>query len=202
MCRLEKNWEPRCRLWGLDWKSTLEVAVRWSSSPPPSPPPPPSSSSPPPSPPPPSSSPHPSSSYPFPPPLRLKEHVRSGCQVKIISKDKEMWRKWQSQTLNFCLSSTSSSTFSSLSCSSTSIFSSFFSSSSSSSAGWLQPSECEQQSWSRLDMPVKSRNEAMRIWKGTAKWKDRDISRQNGGERGGGISVTYLKFLWWAVYYL
>ena len=73
-------------------------------------------------------------------------------------------------------------------------FSSIIFSSFSSSAGWLQPSGREQQSRSRLDMPVKSRNEAMRIWKGTAKWKDREINRQNGGE-GGIISVLYLKFL-------
>ena len=48
MCRLERSCELRCRLWGLGWKSTLEVAVRWSSSPTPPPPSSPSPSSSPP----------------------------------------------------------------------------------------------------------------------------------------------------------
>ena len=141
MCRLEKNWEPRCRLWGLDWKSTLEVAVRWSSSPP---------------------TPSPSHS-PSPPPSSSPPHHQRQGNVKKQAIFVMAWH-W---ILSFSSTSSSISSFSS-------------------SAGWLQPSECEQQSWSRLDMPVKSRNEAMRIWKGTEKWKDRQGHKQTKWRRKGG----------------
>ena len=138
ICRLEKSCEPRCRLWGLDWKSTLEAAVRWPSSPPPPP-----------------SSP------------RKCEETGNLCNV--------------SMTLNFVFLLHHLLLL-------------------------LLPCRLTAALWARATKLVPTRHASKKQERGNAdleKWKDRDINRQNGGERGEGvISVTYLKFLWWAVYYL